>query len=428
MAHALKKWLENNMGQTESKGTPKTSLTSPVPQIVTPAHHPVQSPKNSTGSSPGHLQVPVQRVRRKSIDSVFEEIFKSNTKSTDPEGCRTPNPSPVKDQKPPKSPLLSAVRKASGWLELPVPGRRSRRPSSSEQGPITIKSLLGRNTGSDDWHDDGLPKIPKNEIFDAPKEVEDDCEETPQFRGRASTIGNGQIPRLANRPKNDSEVVKLDKSKEVKVPVVLRFTCLKKKTVLPENVYVAGTFNEWKSVQMAKVQGETEFNLIMELLPGKYYYKFYANNEWCIDESLPMSGHLRKTSTGLGNRLVQANVVTVKAEDVNVFEALACDSFATRSLESKYSDKEWGQHKPKLDSTNLSSAAGPPIVPPQLTNFVLNQEPPEHRDPVLLPELKSHVMMNHMYAQSIRDQMLVMSTTARYKKKCVTILFYTPIE
>ena len=102
--------------------------------------------------------------------------------------------------------------------------------------------------------------------------------------------------------------------------------------------------------------------------------------------------------------------------------------FNFRSLESKYSDKEWGQHKPKLDSTNLSAAAGPPIVPPQLTNFVLNQEPPEHRDPVLLPELKSHVMMNHMYAQSIRDQMLVMSTTARYKKKCVTILFYTPIE
>ena len=213
----LQKWLENNMGQTESKGTPKTSLTSPVPQISTPAHHPVQSPKNSTGSSPGHLQVPVQRVRRKSIDSVFEEIFKSNTKSTDPEGCRTPIPSPVKDSKPPKSPLLSAVRKASGWLELPVPGRRSRRPSTSEQGPITIKSLLGRNTGSDDWHDDGLPKIPKNEIFDAPKEVEDDGEETPQFRGRASTIGNGQIPRLANRTKNDSEVVKLDKSKEVKV-------------------------------------------------------------------------------------------------------------------------------------------------------------------------------------------------------------------
>ena len=213
----------------------------------------------------------------------------------------------------------------------------------------------------------------------------------------------------------------------LQVPVVLRFTCFKKKTP-PENVYVAGTFTEWKSVQMAKVQGETEFNLIMEVLPGKYYYKFYANNEWCIDESLPMSGHLRKTSTGLGNRLVQANVITVKPEDLNVFEALACDSFATRSLESKYSDKEWGQHKPKLDSTNSSGAAGPPIVPPQLMNFLLNQESPERREPVLLPEPKSHVMFNHMYAQSIRDQMLVMSTTARYKKKCVTILYYTPLE
>ena len=177
---------------------------------------------------------------------------------------------------------------------------------------------------------------------------------------------------------------------------------------------------------MAKMQGETEFNLILEVLPGKYYYKFYANNEWCIDETLPMSGYLRKTSAGLGNRLVQANVITVKSEDVNVFEALACDSFATRSLESKYSDKEWGQHKPKFDSSKFDTQ-GPPIVPPQLMNFLLNQESPERHAPVILPEPKSHVMLNHLYAQSIRDQMLVMSTTARYKKKCVTILYYTPM-
>ena len=208
------------MGQTESKGTPKTSLTSPPPVIVTtPAHHPIQGPKTSLGSStptgPGpHLNVPPQRVRRKSIDSVFTEIFKSNNRSEDPEGCRTPTPKKESNPKPPKSPLLAGVRKASGWLELPMPGRRSRRTSTSEQGPITIKSLLGRNAGSDDWQDDGLPKIPKSEIFDPPN-VEDDEEEPQQFRGRASTIGNGQIPRLARLPKNDS--VKLDKNKEVKV-------------------------------------------------------------------------------------------------------------------------------------------------------------------------------------------------------------------
>ena len=204
------------MGQTESKGTPKTSLNSPPPVIVTtPAHHPVQGPKTSAGSNTPQLTVPAQRVRRKSIDSVFTEIFKSSHRSDDPEGCRTPTPKKDSTPKPPKSPLLSGVKKASGWLELPMPGRRSRRTSTSEQGPITIKSLLGRNTGSDDWQDDALPKIPKSEIFDPPKEVEDDDDEPQHFRGRASTIGNGQIPRLARLPKNDS--VKLDKSKEVKV-------------------------------------------------------------------------------------------------------------------------------------------------------------------------------------------------------------------
>ena len=74
------------MGQTESKGTPKSSLTSPPPVLVTPPHHPVQNPKHSLGSntpSTVQLQLPAQRVRRKSIDSVFEEIFKSNTKSAE---------------------------------------------------------------------------------------------------------------------------------------------------------------------------------------------------------------------------------------------------------------------------------------------------------------------------------------------------------
>jgi hypothetical protein len=39
----------------------------------------------------------------------------------------------------------------------------------------------------------------------------------------------------------------------------------------------------------------------------------------------------------------------------------------------------------------------------------------EHYDPNMLPEPQSHVMLNHLYAQSVKDNVLVMACTTRYK-------------
>jgi 5'-AMP-activated protein kinase regulatory beta subunit len=60
------------------------------------------------------------------------------------------------------------------------------------------------------------------------------------------------------------------------------------------------------------------------------------------------------------------------------------------------------------------------------------------RDPNVLAE-PNHVMLNHMYAQSIKvrtcnvavcirvqDGVMIMSATHRYKKKYVTTLLYKP--
>ena len=84
-------------------------------------------------------------------------------------------------------------------------------------------------------------------------------------------------------------------------------------------------------MEMGKCKDEKEFNLILECVPGKYYYKFYVNNDWVVDESQPISSYMqRKPSTSKGSKVAKANVITVKQEDVEVFEALACDSFAIR--------------------------------------------------------------------------------------------------
>ena len=69
----------------------------------------------------------------------------------------------------------------------------------------------------------------------------------------------------------------------------------------PSHVYVAGSMTDWKSVEMVRLKGEKDFKWILECPPGKYFYKFFVNNEWRIDESQPISSYLtRKQSATKG--------------------------------------------------------------------------------------------------------------------------------
>ena len=116
-------------------------------------------------------------------------------------------------------------------------------------------------------------------------------------------------------------------------------------------------------------------------------------------------------------------------QSTRFFKSSCVYIFFSRS-DNKYPEKGWGQNKPNFEDQKSSNGghSGPPILPPHLLSIVLNKEVTDKSDPVLLPEPTSHVMLNHLYAQSIRDQMLVMATTARYKKKCVTIVYYSPFN
>ena len=94
---------------------------------------------------------------------------------------------------------------------------------------------------------------------------------------------------------------------------------------------MAGSMTDWKSVEMAVCKGDKEFNLILDCAPGKYYFKFYANNEWCVDDSQPIFTTMsRKLSGGSSKKVQKWNMITVKPTDMEVFQALACDSFSVK--------------------------------------------------------------------------------------------------
>ncbi|XP_068246980.1 5'-AMP-activated protein kinase subunit beta-1-like [Palaemon carinicauda] len=191
-----------------------------------------------------------------------------------------------------------------------------------------------------------------------------------------------------------------------------------------QKVAIAGTFNEWQQIPMVK--SEKDFIAIVDLPEGHHEYKFYVDGEWKV------SSDEASCDNNMGTK---NNIITIKDQDFEEFEnALLRDPNDKNKTESskilqreKDEDKkdDFSQDIPEYQQ--LEKIRGPPVLPPHLLQVILNKDTPISCEPTLLPE-PNHVMLNHMYALSIRDGMMVLSTSHRYRKKCVTTLIYRPIE
>ncbi|KAI9175342.1 galactose metabolism- protein [Blastocladiella emersonii ATCC 22665] len=66
----------------------------------------------------------------------------------------------------------------------------------------------------------------------------------------------------------------------------------------------------------------------------------------------------------------------------------------------------------------------PPALPAHLTKVLLNAARPDEESVPVPP----HVVLNHLYACSIRDGVMAVAITARYRKKHVTTVVYRPVS
>ncbi|XP_077273758.1 5'-AMP-activated protein kinase subunit beta-1 [Temnothorax americanus] len=176
-----------------------------------------------------------------------------------------------------------------------------------------------------------------------------------------------------------------------------------------KQVYISGTFTGWKTLPMVKSHGD--FVTIIDLPEGEHQYKFFVDGEWRHDPGLKI------VDNGMGSK---NNLVSVRQSDFEVFQALAKDSEGVISSTQTEYGQEIPPHKP------WEKITGPPILPPHLLQVILNKDTPLSCEPTLLPE-PNHVMLNHLYALSIKDSVMVLSATHRYRKKYVTTLLYKPI-
>lgn len=177
-----------------------------------------------------------------------------------------------------------------------------------------------------------------------------------------------------------------------------------------KQVYISGTFSDWKALPMVKSHGD--FVTIIDLPEGEHQFRFFVDGEWKHDPKLKNYDD--------GNNGEKKNLVSVRQSDFEVFQALAKDSEDSTNSEQKEYSQDIPQMKP------WEKANGPPILPPHLLQVILNKDTPLSCEPTLLPE-PNHVMLNHLYALSIKDGVMVLSATHRYRKKYVTTLLYKPI-
>ena len=85
------------------------------------------------------------------------------------------------------------------------------------------------------------------------------------------------------------------------------------------------------------------------------------------------------------------------------------DSTPLARPDSPIGDSDYGQEIPDFET----DATKPPNLPPQLLQASLNSEA-IGGDPSQLPE-PHHVLLNHLYALSVKNHVLVLGATHRYR-------------
>ncbi|XP_037340834.1 5'-AMP-activated protein kinase subunit beta-1a isoform X1 [Pungitius pungitius] len=183
-----------------------------------------------------------------------------------------------------------------------------------------------------------------------------------------------------------------------------------------KEVYLSGSFNNWAN-KIPLIRSQNTFVTIVDLPEGEHQYKFYVDGQWTHDPAEPV------VTSQLGT---VNNIIQVRKTDFEVFDALMVDSQKCSDMSDLSSSPPGPYHQDAYVPKQEEKIKSPPILPPHLLQVILNKDTGISCDPALLPE-PNHVMLNHLYALSIKDGVMVLSATHRYKKKYVTTLLYKPI-
>ncbi|KAF9408924.1 hypothetical protein BGZ94_002147 [Podila epigama] len=236
------------------------------------------------------------------------------------------------------------------------------------------------------------------------------------------------------------------------------------------NVYVTGTFNNWK--QKVRLNKSTsDFSTILNLPPGTHRIKFIVDDEWKCSSELSAAtdaeGNLvnfLEVADEEQDELEGGQYTPINDSPVGSYtdqipayarsgtstpqpgasgsEALQpLTSISTPGAEgnnnnnNNHSSAPGGRDSPSsvtssssskmFESTSSISNEPPPALPPHLEKVILNNVPSKEDNSVL--PVPNHVVLNHLYACSVKEGVLSISVTSRYRKKYITTVFIKPV-
>jgi 5'-AMP-activated protein kinase, regulatory beta subunit len=206
-------------------------------------------------------------------------------------------------------------------------------------------------------------------------------------------------------------------------------------------VYITGTFNGW-SRQIPMHRSGNDFTYIHNLKRGKHAFKFIVDDEWRFAPDQPTVADIE----GRINNFIDVTDFKPYTGDKDFEREKAAAEYGGVHEDAEESGAPGteddrlagsgsaggGSHKPDKDGEVFSHVQPdvddytkePPPLPPHLRHIILNK-PPQLHDTAALP-VPQHVALNHLYCTAIRDNMMVLGITQRYKTKFVTTVYYSP--
>jgi len=295
-------------------------------------------------------------------------------------------------------------------------------------------------------HTPGSPIIVPAELDTPVTELEAlDNETLPR---RSSALSNTTIDE------EDAEELRVDKTKAT-VPTTFEWS------EGGDKIYVTGTIFQWnKKHRLHHVDGDPSLlRAVIHVRPGTHHIRFIVDGVMQCSKSLP-------TTVDFGNNLV--NYIEVSADDIPN-DAIAAKEASTlvpnsqdvllTQSESKEAEDEKAESikpaprfKPVLPADRYSSqvpqylvdldkaedsqayqyaAAAieqlptPPTLPGFLGKPILNAATPMKDDNSVLT-MPNHTVLNHLATSSIKNNVLAVSATTRYRRKYVTTIMYKP--
>ncbi|KAJ1733135.1 hypothetical protein H4217_008234 [Coemansia sp. RSA 1939] len=206
------------------------------------------------------------------------------------------------------------------------------------------------------------------------------------------------------------------RSKRKAVPTLIRWT------EPAQTVYISGSFINWQ-YKIKLHENEGMFGVVIDLPVGTHCLKYIVDGKWRCSNRFIIAPD---DEGNLVNYFKVEDVVKEEDEEKeNNVEGL--DAAAL----SNSPPGEYGTAIPDLtkiarESSN-SRRNDPPLLPPHLNHVLLNSMDVRRDDPSILP-VPNHVVLNHLYACSIKDNVMAVSSTSRYRGKYMTAIYYKPVN